>query len=175
MVDVSLSLNCPLLCCLDLWTEVLGPMLKPSWVQMEGILVCAWDVKVLSHLGECLGVVMHIDEDAIQKKRLDKVRVLILRDPQRCLPASLVLDVEGVRFKIAISKVEDCNRAEVQRSTWASCREPVLSETVNPILEEKNLANEGILVGALKSIPLISANATFFRRRFGNSVCERRC
>lgn len=162
MVNVSLSLNCPLLCRLDHWTEVLGPVLKPSWIQMEGIPLHAWDVKVFSHLGECLGVVMHIDEDAIQKKRLDKVKVLILRDPQRRLPTYLVLDVESVRFKIAICKVEDCNRAEVQRSTWVSRREPVLSETVNPILEEKNLANEGILAGALKSIPLISANATFF-------------
>ncbi|XXG46693.1 hypothetical protein AAC387_Pa02g1473 [Persea americana] len=77
------------------------------------------------------------------------------------MPTSLVLDVEGVGFEIAVSKVEDCNRAEVQRSTWVSCQEPVPSETNNPILEEENMAKEGILAGALKSIPLISANATF--------------
>ena len=50
---------------LDRWTEVLGPALKPVWTQMEGIPLHAWDESSCSRLGECLGLVMQIDEKAI--------------------------------------------------------------------------------------------------------------
>eukprot|EP00268_Persea_americana_P059850 TRINITY_DN7393_c0_g2_i1.p1 TRINITY_DN7393_c0_g2~~TRINITY_DN7393_c0_g2_i1.p1 ORF type:complete len:266 (+),score=55.36 TRINITY_DN7393_c0_g2_i1:959-1756(+) len=80
---------------LDRWTEVLGPVLQPSWIQVEGIPLHAWDETAFSRLGECLEVVQEIDE--VKKKlQIDRARILILRDPQRQLPPKLDLEVEGV-------------------------------------------------------------------------------
>ena len=61
--------------------EVLGPVLRPTWVRLEGIPLHAWDERVFHSLGECLGVLMEIDDEATKKITLDKVRLLILRDP----------------------------------------------------------------------------------------------
>lgn len=49
---------------IDWWTKVLGPVLYPFWVRMEGIPLHASDESVLLCLGECLGVLMEIVEDA---------------------------------------------------------------------------------------------------------------
>ena len=50
---------------------------------------------------------MEVDADAMHKQRLDKVRILILRDPKRNLPNHLFLDVCGVRFMVSISEEDD--------------------------------------------------------------------
>lgn len=62
----------------------------------------AWDERVFLRLGECLGVVMEVDEEAKQRRRLYMVRMLILRYPLR-LPESLALEVEGVGVTVLIS------------------------------------------------------------------------
>ena len=49
---------------LDRWMEVLGPVLHPTWIRLVGILLHAWDEKVFRCLGNCLGVVMEIDDAA---------------------------------------------------------------------------------------------------------------
>lgn len=49
---------------------------------MVGVPLHAWDEKVLRCLGVCLGVVMEVDDEAKHKQRFDKIRILILRDPQ---------------------------------------------------------------------------------------------
>ncbi|XXG68571.1 hypothetical protein AAC387_Pa06g1628 [Persea americana] len=79
----------------DQWTEVLRPVLQPRWIQMEGIPLHAWDERVFSRLGECLGVVLEIDEEAKKKLRIDRVCILILRDPRQQLPPKLDLEVVG--------------------------------------------------------------------------------
>ena len=72
-------------------------------------------LKVFSRLGECLGLVIQIDENAIQKQRVDRVRILILRDPKCSLPESLVLEIDGVQFSVGITVEEE---EEEERSTW---------------------------------------------------------
>lgn len=72
---------------------MLGPVLKPEWIQLEGVPFHAWDERVFTCLGECLGIVMEVDTKAKQRKRIDMVRVLILSGPLRSLPESLVLEV----------------------------------------------------------------------------------
>lgn len=77
---------------------MLGPDLKPFWITMEGIPLHPWEARVFHRLGECLGVVLEIDEEANRRKRVDKVRLLTLRDPLQFLPPSLPSDVDGVLF-----------------------------------------------------------------------------
>ena len=83
MVETDFSLKGTFIRSLDRWMEVLGPVLRPTWVRLEGIPLHAWDERVFHSLGECLGVLMEIDDEATKKITLDKVRLLILRDPQR--------------------------------------------------------------------------------------------
>ena len=94
------------------WSEVLGPNLKPIWVRLVGIPLHAWDAMVFHRSGDCLGVVLETDEEANRKQRVDRVRVLILRDPQLPLPATLAMDVERVPFFISISAEEFQRRLE---------------------------------------------------------------
>lgn len=93
---------------MDRSMEVLGAQLQPSFIRLEGIPLHAWDESVFKCLGDCLGVVMEIDDAAKQKKRIDKVHLLILRNPYLRLPKSLPLDVEGVRFSISVNEEDDC-------------------------------------------------------------------
>lgn len=53
---------------IDRWTEVLGPLLHPYWIHLEGIRLHAWDERVFLRLGECFGVVMEVDEEAKQRR-----------------------------------------------------------------------------------------------------------
>lgn len=92
----------------DRWTEVLGPVLHPVWVSLKGIPLHAWDEKVFHRLGECLGIVMEIDEEATCRERIDRVRVLILRDPQRSIPQKIALEIEGVLFYVFVGVDDDC-------------------------------------------------------------------
>ena len=48
----------------DLWTEVLVPVLHTSWVHLEGIPLHAWDKRVFQSLGECLGIVLEKNREA---------------------------------------------------------------------------------------------------------------
>ena len=51
---------------------------------------------------------IEIDEKDFKKKqRIDRVCLLILCDPNRRLPASLSLDVAGVRFSISVHEEDD--------------------------------------------------------------------
>ena len=77
---------------------MLGPNLKPSWVRLEGIPLHSWDAMVFHRLADCLGVVLETDEEAYRKQRVDQVRLLILRDPQLPLTATLAMDVKGSVF-----------------------------------------------------------------------------
>lgn len=58
-------------------------------------------------IGECLGVVLEMDEDSKTKKRLDRIQMLIWMDPQKLLPKSLAMDVDGFRFHININEEAD--------------------------------------------------------------------
>eukprot|EP00268_Persea_americana_P060228 TRINITY_DN7477_c1_g1_i5.p1 TRINITY_DN7477_c1_g1~~TRINITY_DN7477_c1_g1_i5.p1 ORF type:complete len:335 (-),score=59.40 TRINITY_DN7477_c1_g1_i5:653-1657(-) len=92
---------------LDQWTEVLGPALHPVWVRLRGIPLHAWDEKVFHRLGECLGMVMEIDKEAVCQQRVDRVRVLILRDPQQSIIQKIALEVEDVRFFVSVAVEDD--------------------------------------------------------------------
>ena len=37
---------------IDRWTEVLGPVLNPYWIRLEGIPLHTWDERVFLCLGE---------------------------------------------------------------------------------------------------------------------------
>lgn len=57
-------------------------------------------------------MVLESDEEANKKQRVDRVRQLILRDPQQLLPAPcfglhLALDVKGIRFFVNVCVDED--------------------------------------------------------------------
>lgn len=106
---------------MDRWMEVLGAQLQPSVIRLECIPLHAWDESVFKCLGDCLRVVMEIDDAAKQKKRIDKVHLLILRNPNLRLPKSLPLDV-GVRFSVSISEEDDC-RGVIGISSSENCRE----------------------------------------------------
>lgn len=86
---------------------MLGPTLKPTWIRMEGIPLHAWDAKVFHRLGESLGVVLEIDEAAAMKQRIDRVCLLIWRDPQRSVPKIIALDVNGVRFHVSVIEEDE--------------------------------------------------------------------
>lgn len=94
----------PLFYRFDRWTEVLGPVLKPSWVRLEGIPLHAWDVKAFHLLGEILGVLLEIDEAAAIKQRID---ILIRRDPQRLLTKIIALHVNRVRFHVIVIEKDE--------------------------------------------------------------------
>ena len=49
-----------------------------------------------------MGVVLEIDEAAATKQRIDRVRLLIWRDPQRLLPKIIALDVNRVHFQVTV-------------------------------------------------------------------------
>jgi len=51
MLLLDCCLNDTVIQRLDRWTDVLGPVLQPSWIEMEGIPLHAWDERVFSHLG----------------------------------------------------------------------------------------------------------------------------
>ena len=93
MIDLDCASSDSIFRRVDRWTEVLGPVLKPEWIQLEGVPLHTWDERVFTCLGECLGTVMEVDTKAKQRKRMDMVRVLILSDPLQSLPESLVLEV----------------------------------------------------------------------------------
>lgn len=57
---------------LDRWTEAIGPVLNPVWVRLEGIPLHAWHERVFARIGECLGVVMEVDEEAKNKNRINQ-------------------------------------------------------------------------------------------------------
>ena len=67
-VQMGTSLNEGPLGRLDRWTEVIGLELKTCWVRLVGIPLHAWDGLVFKCLGDCLGVVMEIEEKAVKKK-----------------------------------------------------------------------------------------------------------
>lgn len=106
---------------MDCWMDVLGGQSQPSFIRMEGIPLHVWDESVFKCLGDCLGVVMKIDDAAKQKRRIDNVHLLILRNPNLRLPKSLPLDV-GVRFSISVSEEDDC-RGVVGISSPENCRQ----------------------------------------------------
>lgn len=60
---------------LDRWTELLGLALRLCWVRMEGIPLHAWSENIFQRLGECVGQVVEIDEDALFRRRVDVLRV----------------------------------------------------------------------------------------------------
>lgn len=62
------------------WTEVLGPNLQPSWIRIEVIPLRAGTETVFVCIGEGMGQVLTIDEDATHKRRVDCVPVQILRE-----------------------------------------------------------------------------------------------
>eukprot|EP00268_Persea_americana_P021829 TRINITY_DN21728_c0_g2_i1.p2 TRINITY_DN21728_c0_g2~~TRINITY_DN21728_c0_g2_i1.p2 ORF type:complete len:181 (+),score=37.96 TRINITY_DN21728_c0_g2_i1:735-1277(+) len=93
---------------LDRWTEVLGPILHHTWMRVEGIPHHAWDERVFQRLGECLGTVLKIDEEAKSRQGIDGVKLLILRDPQRCTLKMVDLEVDGVRFCVSVVEEDDC-------------------------------------------------------------------
>lgn len=92
---------------LDRWAEVIGPVLHPIWVRLEGILMHAWHESVFARVGDCLGVVMEVDEEAKNKNRIDQVRILVLKDPHRSLPQTVALEVVGIRFSISVIEEDD--------------------------------------------------------------------
>lgn len=73
---------------LDHWTKVLSPKLKPCCIQLVGIPLHSWDVSVFKCLVEMFG--------------FDRVCLLILCDPQRSLPSTLSLEVEGAGFFVFV-------------------------------------------------------------------------
>lgn len=95
---------------------------------MEGIPRHAWDERVFSHLGECLKVVLEIDEEAKKKLRTDRIRIIILRDPQRQLPPKLDLEVEGNQLCIGISIAERGRSSKNIQMPEISCRNPATME-----------------------------------------------
>lgn len=74
---------------------------------------------------------MEIEAKAIKKQRIDRVGLLILRDPTRRMPAFLSLDVEGVRFSISVQEEDEVRSMGKIQSPDSRHREtgtPELSE-----------------------------------------------
>lgn len=92
---------------IDRSTEVLGPMVEPIWVRLEGIPLHAWAPEVFQLLGNCLGSVVQTDEAAISRTQLDAIPVKILRVASVRLPRFPPLIVEGLKFLILVSLVAD--------------------------------------------------------------------
>lgn len=71
---------------IDHWTEVIGPYLQLVWVRMDEICLQAWSVEAFRTLGPCLGMVVEMDVQAVCRKCLGALHVLILRDDSIPLP-----------------------------------------------------------------------------------------
>lgn len=56
---------------LDRWTEVLGPNLRPQWLQLDGIPLHAWSEEFFHSIGECFGPVVKIDNEARSRRWVD--------------------------------------------------------------------------------------------------------
>lgn len=51
---------------------------------------------------------LEIDDEATCRARIDRARVLILRDPQRSIPQKIALESEGVLFYVFVGVDDDC-------------------------------------------------------------------
>lgn len=103
-------------------TEVIGTGLHPVWVWLEGIPLHVWHERVFARIGECLGVVMEVDEEGKNKNRIDYVRIFILKDPHPSLPQTVALEVAGIRFSISVIEEDDRRRSGKMQSLEMLCR-----------------------------------------------------
>lgn len=89
---------------------------------------------------------MEIDEKK-KKKRNDRVCSLILCDPNRRLPASLSLDVEGVRISIAVHEEDDVRSLGKIQSPDSYCRETGMPENTEASNAESDSRISGKFLG----------------------------
>lgn len=98
---------------LDRWTEILGPSIRPCWIRMEGVCLHAWSEKVFQAIEECFGRVVQVDDDVKLKRKVDVDRVQVLLDSKTKTPRSIDLEVEGDRFGVGLTSIEnfeECGR-----------------------------------------------------------------
>lgn len=95
---------------------MLGPALRLCWVRMEGIPQHAWTETTFRRLGDCVGQVVKIDEDALLRHQVDVLRVQVLRDLHVGDPQLIALDVDGVRFFIVVSVEEMVKSLKLQET-----------------------------------------------------------
>lgn len=62
----------------------------------------AWSEKVFLMLGSCLGQVVEIDADAVQRRRVDVVWVQLHCKSVSDLPRIVELDVDNIRFNVLV-------------------------------------------------------------------------
>ena len=144
---------------LDRWTEVIGPVPQPIWVQFVGVPLHTWDEKAFQCLGECLGVVMEIDDEANTKQRRDRVRLMVMCDPQRRLPEIIPLEVKGVRFLMSVIVEDSCKCCGKMGLPELCCREKPTSEEQDAIFLEGDALIDGGFQGDLNfksHIPSVS-------------------
>lgn len=82
-----------------------------------------------------------------KKQRIDRVCLLILCDPNRCLPASLSLDVEGVRFFISVHEEDDVRSLGKIQSQDSNSRETGMPENTEASDAESDRRISGEFLG----------------------------
>lgn len=88
---------------------------------MEGIRLHGWSETTFQRLADCVGQVVKIVEDAFLRLRVDVLLVQLLQDLHAGDPQLIALDVEGVRFFVAVS-VEQL----VKRRNWLLENQPMV-------------------------------------------------
>ncbi|KAK9042478.1 hypothetical protein V6N11_017548 [Hibiscus sabdariffa] len=79
------------------------------WVSLEGIPLEAWSESTMFAIGSCWGRVIQIDSDTVERKLLDKARLLLGVKCLPRIPPQISLVLKGVLYflKVSCSTFED--------------------------------------------------------------------
>lgn len=86
---------------------------------------------------------MEIDDEANTRHRCDRVRLMVMCDPQRRLPEIIPLEVEGVRFPVSAIVEDSCKCCGKMELSELCCREKPASEKQGAIFLEGDALIDG--------------------------------
>ncbi|KAK2636209.1 hypothetical protein Ddye_031001 [Dipteronia dyeriana] len=93
-----------------LWLSVVSVEVQPKWVDISGVPLSVWNSSFFLKVGRCLGEPLLVDYDTVQRKMMDRGRVLILITSNQPYCKKIEVKVENRIFMV--SAVVDQNLVE---------------------------------------------------------------
>ena len=123
------------------------------WALLEEVLFQVWHEKFFVSLGNSWGSFVNLNDNTIQRKRLDIKRMLLSVENRLRIPSSVNVKIRGKSFKILISVEDSENVAgKYQACADESDSDEKDSSSNNSILGVINVAAYSKVNGELSNI-----------------------
>ncbi|KAK0598633.1 hypothetical protein LWI29_036499 [Acer saccharum] len=83
------------------WSDSPASNLRMVWISCTGIPLCYWSKEFFLKMGWMLGEPLMVDEDTVQRRRLDKGRILILVQQEASVTTNIRVEVGNGFFMVA--------------------------------------------------------------------------